>query len=171
LLEEMWCRATELPLVIARFWHELPVGAAAAALNRQEEDDAGLQQLRKLEESNKYLCDFLTAHGFDCSRLRINAPTRSVVAAVTEANSKERVLAIKAAKTAGQLFHATGGNHLNSDDFFRAKALAERDQAIKEMEQRKKTSVNALALQRSLFSSRKLSLIKMMVNVASCKVK
>ena len=36
------------------------------------------------------------------------------------------------------MFYATGGRHLNSNEFFKARALAERDQRIKELEQRKK---------------------------------
>jgi hypothetical protein len=64
-----------------------------------------------------------------------------------EANTQERVLAIKNAKTAGQLFHVTGGCHLNSDDFFCARALTERDQNIKDMEQRKKATEKDVALE------------------------
>jgi hypothetical protein len=60
------------------------------------------------------------------------------------------VLAIKNVKTAGQLFHVTGGCHLNSDDFFCARALTERDQNIKDMEQRKKATEKAVALENTV---------------------
>jgi len=36
-----------------------------------------------------------------------------------------RVKMIKKAKTLGQMFYATGGQHLNSDEFFQARALAD----------------------------------------------
>jgi len=47
-------------------------------------------------------------------RLQKKAP------ALTVRHSKERILAIKSAKAAGQMFFATGGQHLNSDEFFQA---------------------------------------------------
>jgi hypothetical protein len=37
------------------------------------------------------------------------------------------------AKTAGQMFHATGGRHLNLDEFFKARALSEREARTKEL--------------------------------------
>jgi hypothetical protein len=145
-----WKKCGAVPLTMAplhtkHIRHEVPVGAAVVEEGQPEDD--GVQQLRDLENINKFYCDLLTANGYDGSQLRKEAPTRSVLVAVTEANSRERVLAIKAAKTAGQLFHATGGRHLNSDDFFRARALAERDCAIKEVEQRKKALLKAVELE------------------------
>jgi hypothetical protein len=131
--------------------HELPVGVAAAAANGTvEQEDDGIQELRRLEDMNKFYCDLLTSHGFDGTTLRKDAPTRNIMVAVTEANTSDRVLAIKAAKTAGQLFFATGGNHLNSDDFFRARALAARDEEIKTLLKRKKASTQAMQLELSV---------------------
>jgi len=37
------------------------------------------------------------------------------------------VQAIRDAKSSGMMFYATGGQHLNSDDFFIARAMAKRE--------------------------------------------
>jgi hypothetical protein len=47
--------------------------------------------------------------------------------------------ALKDAKTAGQMFHATGGRHTNCDEFFQARTLSQREARVKELEARKKT--------------------------------
>jgi hypothetical protein len=109
-----------VPLCTGRVRHELPVGVAAAAANGiVEQEEEGIQKkLQKLEDMNKFYCELLSSHGFDGTTLCKDAPTRNVMVAVTEANTLDHVLAIKAAKTANQLFFATGGNHLNSNNFF-----------------------------------------------------
>jgi hypothetical protein len=137
---------TRSPLYSGEIRHEIPVGAAQQVLGGGE-DDAGVAQLKSLETMNKFYCDILTANGCDGSKLLKEAPTRITYVAVTEEHSQERVAAIRNAKTAGQMFFATGGRHLNSDEFFQARALVERDARIKELELTRKTLNAALLLE------------------------
>lgn len=51
---------------------------------------------------------------------------------------ESRLEALQKAKTAGQHFFATGGSHLNTDDFFRARALTERQERVEQLEAEKK---------------------------------
>ena len=46
---------------------------------------------------------------------------------------KARIDALANAKAAGQLFHATGGSHLNSDDYFKSRVFLQRKAHIKEL--------------------------------------
>ena len=50
---------------------------------------------------------------------------------------KARIEAIAAAKAAGQFFHAMGGSHLNSDDYFKSRVLLQRKERIKDLEKDK----------------------------------
>jgi hypothetical protein len=124
-----WRKCGAVPLTMAPLLHaaagvrhEIPAGAAAA-LSAGEEEDAAITKLKDLETSNRFFCDLLTANGLDGQQLRKDAPTRALFVAVTEPHSRERVLQLVDAKTAGQMFLATGGRHLNSDEFFKANAL------------------------------------------------
>jgi len=90
-------------------------------------ENAEASLLRDLEKWNHYHCDFLTSNGYDGEQLKAHAPIMKTFAAVTVPNSKERIKAIQRAKTSGQMFYATGGQHLNAEDFFKAKALTERE--------------------------------------------
>lgn len=128
---------TRAPLQSASVRREVPVGAAAAA-HANGPSDPAVDHLRNLEDLNKFYCSLLSANGFDGEQLRRYAPKRSTVVAVTQEHSVERMRAIRKARTAGQMFYATGGRHLNSDEFFKAKARAANDGAIKEMEEAKK---------------------------------
>ncbi len=51
---------------------------------------------------------------------------------------QEFIQAIKEAKTAGQLFFATGGRHINTDEFFKAKELKRCKDLIAKKEEEKK---------------------------------
>jgi hypothetical protein len=124
---------TRQPLQSTEVRREIPVGRAAQLVEGDKED-VEIQRLRDLETNNMFYCDLLSASGFDGNQLRKKAPRRETYVAVTEPNSKERVKAIKEAKSAGQMFFATGGKHLNSDEFFVASELKKRDAAIKIME-------------------------------------
>jgi hypothetical protein len=53
-------------------------------------------------------------------------------------NTKERIVALRRATTAGQNFYTTGGGHLNSDEYFQAQELRARDSKTKLMEEAKK---------------------------------
>jgi hypothetical protein len=115
---------------------QVPVGAAATRGDMSFVDPQ-VAMLKHVESLNHFYCDFLSASGYDGAKLRKNAPTRSTYVAVTEAHSQQRVEAIKTAKTAGQMFFATGGQHLNSDEFFQATELRNRQKVIDAMEAKK----------------------------------
>jgi hypothetical protein len=120
--------------------HEVPV---MAALEPQEGlttslDSPEIQKLQDLDDQNKSYCDFLSARGFDGSKLRMEAPKRKLIVAVSKPNTLARQVAMKKASSAGATFHATGGGHLNSDDYFKAAELKARENQVKAMEEIKK---------------------------------
>jgi hypothetical protein len=116
----------------------VPLGAAAThATATAVVDDPEIQKLIRIESLNRFYCDHLTSAGYDGNQLSRKAPTRKTYVAVTQPHSHARVIAIKKAKSAGQMFFATGGRHLNSDEFFKAKELAARADSIKKMEDKK----------------------------------
>jgi len=97
-------------------------------------------KLLQLEEANHNACDFLTSIGYDGGRLRLDAPRRGAKKyELTQPQSKERVELLRKAKTAGKLFHATHGEHLNSDDFFKSRAIDERKKLSDAMLKDKRT--------------------------------
>jgi len=67
---------------------------------------------------------------------------------ITAANTKERAKAIRDAKSSGQMFYATGGHHLNSDDFSRACALAECKGQVSSLKKKKALLIESIALDR-----------------------
>jgi hypothetical protein len=139
---------TMAPLFSGEIQQEVPVGAASAS-DMHEEDD-GIAKLKSLEDLNQFYCTVLNSSGFDGKLLRSDAPTKDTYVAVTEPNSKERVQAIKKAKGAGQMFFATGGRHLNSNEFFEAKALTEREARTKELEARKRLLTDGQGLEQDV---------------------
>jgi hypothetical protein len=111
-----------------------------AALEAQEGltttvDSPEIRKLEELDMLNLQYCTTLTTHGFDGTKLRKEAPKRKTVVAVSKPNTLDRQQAMKKATSAGQTFHATGGGHLNSDDFFKAAELKARENKIKAMEE------------------------------------
>jgi hypothetical protein len=120
--------------------HEVPV---MAALEEQEGltltiESPEIRKLRELDALNLFYTNLLSSNGFDGSKLRHEAPQRKLIVAISKPNSLERQLAMKKASSAGATFQATGGGHLNSDDFFKAAESKARDNKIKEMEEYKK---------------------------------
>ena len=138
-----WKKCGSVPLTRAPVFakdvrREVPVGhAAAVGASLPSTEDPELEKLKSMESMNQFYCGVLDSNGYDGSKLRKDAPKRKTHVAVTQEHSAERVLAIKKAKTAGQMFYATGGSHVNSDSFFRARALASRSHEIKELEEKK----------------------------------
>ena len=101
-------------------------------------DPEGLKLL-KIEQDNRVNCNFLKLLGYDAEYLRGFAPRRRAEKfQLTVPHSKERIALLQKTKTAGQLFHVTHGEHLNSDDFFMAKAKTEREARIVQLEKEKK---------------------------------
>lgn len=137
----VWKKCGSVPLTRAPVFDkgvrtEVAVGLAATR-GDMSFADSDADALKRLEAANHFYSDFLTAEGYDGKHLRKDAPKRTTYVAVTVPQSKQRIQAIKRAKTAGQMFFATGGQHLNSDEFFRATELKERAAAIKAMEEKK----------------------------------
>jgi hypothetical protein len=100
-------------------------------------EDEQLRRLKEIEGMNGFYCNILNAAGYDGDRLRIKAPRRITYVRVTAPQTEARVQAIKNAKTAGQLFFATGGRHINTDDFFHARELKRREDLISKAEESK----------------------------------
>jgi len=123
---------TRLPLQSKDVRHRLAVDGSPQT---QE-----AERLKEIQALNEFHCNFLTAQGFMGSALRKMAPRlRKTPPAVTVPQSRERIIAIKNAKAAGQMFFATGGQHLNSDEFFQAREHAKRlDEAKSFQDQKEK---------------------------------
>jgi hypothetical protein len=79
----------------------------------------------------------LSASGFDGDKLRAKAPEVTQKRSLTEKHTKERQEALLKARTAGQHFHATGGDTLNGNDFFYARKRQENQETIFELEAEK----------------------------------
>ena len=126
---------TRAPLLTDDIREEIPVGIAAQIEGCNVTPQ--MEKLKQLEALNHLYCSFLSSQGFDGDQLRRDAPQRITYVAVTEPHSKERILAIQKAKTAGQMFFATGGRHVNSNEFFQATTLRAREGQIKAMEDTK----------------------------------
>jgi len=108
-----------------------------------EEMDPEGYKLLEIESSNHQSCDFLSLFGFDGRQLRLDAPRKSTKKYnLTEPQSKARIEQIQKAQSAGQMFHVTHGQHLNSDDFFAARAKTNRDKDVKDLEKKKKELIH-----------------------------
>jgi len=100
------------------------------------------ERLKQIEALNRFHCNFLTTQGFMGCALQKAAPRlRKQPPAVTVPQSKERIVAIKNAKAAGQMFFATGGQHLNSDEFFQAREHSQRLETAKKIQEEKQNRV------------------------------
>jgi hypothetical protein len=127
---------TRAPLKSPKVRHEVIVNREDGTINEDADPETSL--LLAIEHRNKMACEHLSAIGFDGSQLLIKAPRKKAPKQLTAPLSKERVLALKEAKSAGQLFIATGGSHINSTDYFRARELADREQKVKVLKKKKK---------------------------------
>jgi len=103
--------------------------------NVDMEADPKTAKLLAIEVHNKLCCDLLSAKGCDSDQFQLEVPKQAyqdIVAMMTVPLSKARQDAIQHAKTAGSMFHATDGGHLNSDDLFIAR---EHDNHTKQIEE------------------------------------
>ena len=77
--------------------------------------------------------------GFDGTQFRVDAPKvlKINTQEVTRPQFQEHIEAIAKAKGARQLFHSTGGEHISSNDLFKRRALIEKRDQIKKMEEEK----------------------------------
>ena len=83
------------------------------------------------------------------NQFRIKAPTleTSTEQPLTMPNTREMQDKIMAAKSSGQLFHATGGRHIYSDAFFIGKEREVREARMKAMVADKKFQLENVALE------------------------
>ena len=124
--------------------HEINVGKDGTEL---PQDDPEAAKYLELQRSNHFACDYLNTFGFDGNQLRSLAPRKPDRETLTVRHSKARVKTLLGVHTAGGHFHATGGEHLNSDDVFRAAALKERMAEVAKLEKKKETLMdNAIKL-------------------------
>jgi len=115
--------------------HEVVLNADGTV---NEEMDPQGYKLMELEQSNHQACDFLSSFGFDGSQFRLEAPRKHMKKyKLTVPQSKERIAAIQNASSAGKMFHVTHGQHLNSEDFFAARAKTTRDKETLELQKEK----------------------------------
>jgi len=150
---------TRLPLQSTTVRHHLAVNGSP------ETQEAHC--LKEIEVLNHFHCDLLTANGFLGGVLKTWAPRqRKKLPAVTVPKSKERILAIKNAKRAGQMLFATGEQHLNSDEFFQAREHAKRLEDAKKVQEMKE---KRLLLQKSEVEARVLLTAKGPLNEETYK--
>jgi predicted transglutaminase-like cysteine proteinase len=131
---------TRSPLNSSKVRHEVVINADGSI---NKEADPETEMLLSIENRNQFACDYLTGLGFDGKQLLIKAPRKKAAPQLTAPQSRERILALKQAKSAGQLFMATGGSHINSTDFFRACELSDREEKVSKLEKRKKKLLKA----------------------------
>ena len=81
----------------------------------------------------------LSAHGFNGSTLKVFSLRKDKVKtiSVTAPQSRERQDILPKVSTTGSRFYATGGEMLNSDDFFITEERKERNDLIKKLEMKK----------------------------------
>ena len=102
------------------------------------EADHEINKLIAWEEINKSTCAFLSSHGFGGHHYLTEAPKKKQEEiGVTVPMSKERLEALAKASSAGQHFQATGGEVLNSDEFFISREKKRRDELIVQMKKSK----------------------------------
>jgi len=138
---------TRQPLSSGNLKHEVIMNADGTIA---EDWDPESHKLLQMEQCNKVQCAFLASLGYHLSQLRIDAPRRSIKKfQFTEPQSKERVAAIQKAKTSGQMFYATQGHHINSEEFFKARAKTERENELSRLKKRKDELSKQVAIERT----------------------
>jgi len=113
-----------------------------------DESDPDAKHLLQIEACNRVQAEFLLTLGYDSTHLRMDAPKVSAKKfKLTEPQSKERIEAIQKASSAGQLFHVTHGQHLNSEEFFAARAKTVRDKEAGELLKKKEERAKAATIE------------------------
>ena len=111
--------------------------------------DPHSELLLQMEVHNKLSCDLLSSRGFGGNQLRAKAPSINPAAmsavAVTTQNIRERQDLVMKASTAGKHFVATGGDHINSDEFFISHARADQTDTICKREKEKTARLLSLS--------------------------
>ena len=97
-------------------------------------------KLLQIEDMNKRSTDLLNLHGLDGDILKTSAPRldkSKTSVSVTAPRSRARQDLLAKASTAGSRFYATGGEMLNSDDYFIAEERKQRTIEVNQLEIKK----------------------------------
>jgi hypothetical protein len=79
-----------------------------------------------IQEHNKLACAALTMAGYNGDVMKLTLKPAASTRVVTVAHSQDRVELLSQAKTHGNIYAATGGDHLTSNDIFKGIALKQR---------------------------------------------
>ena len=102
-----------------------------------DDDDIVNQTMLQIQSTNNLSTHFLTKNGYDGSAFKVEIIKREEPKQVTVRHSKERVNALVDAKSIGAVFHATGGEHLTSNDMFLANQIKVNTAEVKTLQKKK----------------------------------
>ena len=91
----------------------------------------------EIQARNTLACNLLTTKGFDGNALKGTIIQKAPKAGVTRPHSLARLELLARAKSHGDKFFATGGEHATSDDAFMAMELVDRRKKVKALEKLK----------------------------------
>ena len=135
-----WCKVGAVPLTRNCMWHE----DVSHHIHIDEngtidlEADPETAKLHMWEEMNKACCNFLTSLGCHGDHFLADSPKfYKKKAPLTVPHSKERITELMKAASAGSHFHATGGEVLNSNDFFIAREQKRHDALLETLNKKK----------------------------------
>ncbi len=79
-----------------------------------------------IQEHNKLACMALTMAGYNGDVIKLTLKPAASTRVVIVAHSQDRVELLSQAKTHGNIYAATGGDHLTLNDIFKGIALKQR---------------------------------------------
>jgi hypothetical protein len=116
-------------------------------------DDEQQALVHLIQEHNTLACTALTLAGYNGDHMKLTAKPAASTKVITNPHTQEWIELLSEAKKHGQIFAATGGDHLTSNDMFKAielkrrKILRERLAKEKTLRQRQeRTEWNAWAI-------------------------
>ena len=109
--------------------------------------DSMNELMASIQEANTSAVALLTRRGYYGDFLAATVNPLIKRKAITVPHSKERLLAMDAAKTHGEKFHATGGGHLTSDCFFKSLEVPEWKRQIAALKDDKEVRTGKAELQ------------------------
>ena len=108
-------------------------------LNGTDSEDPEYDMYQAIQATNKCATEALLFYGYkgDLLQVTLDEDVHRRKKYVTVDNTQARQEAISYAKTHGQLFHATGGQHITSDDMFKGYKINNKKRRIEELEKDK----------------------------------
>ena len=107
-------------------------------------DDPLWKRFQQMERQNELACLLLTEGSYYGHHLRVELKENlTTPQSVTVPQTQEHLEALAKAKTHGELFFVTGGDHLTTDDAFKAAELKNREKDIELMEKDKEQRIAA----------------------------